>query len=82
MTREEVEKDLDVAKERIRELERGVLFELSRLQSDTLHFERERVSLQGTISSALAAAAVVAEAKGVADVELIRGWVREKIGGR
>jgi predicted DNA binding CopG/RHH family protein len=45
-------------------------------------FERRTVIPLNLESSEAEAVKRLAEAKGVADAELIRGWVREKIGGR
>jgi len=45
-------------------------------------FERKTVIPLNLESSEAAAVKKLAEAKGVPDAELIRGWVREKIGVR
>ena len=45
-------------------------------------FDRHTVIPLNLESAEAEAVKRLAEAKGVADAELIRGWVREKIGGR
>jgi hypothetical protein len=45
-------------------------------------FERHTVIPLNLGSAEAEAVQRLAEAKGIADAELIRGWIREKIGGR
>jgi CopG antitoxin of type II toxin-antitoxin system len=49
---------------------------------DELVFERRTVIALDLESAEAEAVRKLAESKGVADEKLIRGWVREKIGGR